>query len=112
MNKSFRSIMLTGALMAGLAAAPGGFAEESADIDRGRELAYTCMGCHGISGLMNAYPAYHVPKIGGQNAEYIVIALKAYASGERNHPTMQAQGGSLSEDEMRDIAAYFQTARR
>ena len=112
MINRFRSLTVAATLLTGLASTSPLLADTSADIERGRELAYTCMGCHGITGFMNAYPAYHVPKIGGQNAEYIVIALQAYARGERDHPTMQAQGGSLSEDEMRDIAAYFETARR
>lgn len=77
------------------------------DIAQGRLLAYTCMGCHGIEGYRNAYPSYKVPKIGGQRAAYIEAALIAYRDGDREHPTMQAQGGSLSDVEIRQLAAYF-----
>jgi len=73
----------------------------------GKVLAYTCMGCHGIDGYRNAYPSYRVPRLGGQRAEYIVGALKAYRDGTREHPTMQAQGGSLSDEDIEDLAAYF-----
>jgi cytochrome c553 len=48
-----------------------------------------------------------VPKIAGQNEAYIVTALKAYAKGERNHPTMGAQAKSFSAQEIADIAAYI-----
>ena len=48
-----------------------------------------------------------MPRVGGQNPEYIVAALKAYKAKERSHPTMQAQAASLSEDDMKNIAAYF-----
>ena len=78
------------------------------DPDAGKELAYTCMGCHGIDGYRNAYPSYRVPKLGGQRSEYIESALKAYRDGTRPHPTMQAQGGSLSDQDIEDIAAWFE----
>jgi len=71
------------------------------------ELGYTCLGCHGIEGYRNAYPSYRVPKLGGQKAGYLVIALKAYRSGERSHPTMQAQATSLTDREIEDVAAYL-----
>ena len=77
------------------------------DAKNGKSLAYTCSGCHGIPEYKNAYPSYHVPKIAGQNAPYIVAALNAYAKGERKHPTMAAQAGSFSAQEIADIAAYL-----
>jgi len=45
--------------------------------------------------------------LGAQNAEYIVIALQAYKDKTRSHKTMQAQAASLSDQDMKDIAAYF-----
>ncbi len=77
------------------------------DIEKGKLTSYTCTGCHGIKYYMNVYPTYHVPRLGGQNEAYIVSALKAYRSGERSHPTMRAQAGSLSDDDIANIAAYF-----
>ena len=77
------------------------------DAKKGKLTSYTCTGCHGIKFYKNAYPNYHVPRLGGQNEAYIVSALKAYRSGERSHPTMQAQAGSLSDQDIADIAAYF-----
>jgi len=76
----------------------------------GEKKATTCLGCHGVSGYRNAYPAYKVPKLGGQKANYIVSALKAYKNGERKHSTMKAQASNLSEQDMQDIAAYFAQA--
>ena len=67
-----------------------------------------CQGCHGIGLYKTAYPeVYHVPKIGGQHAGYIVNALKAYKSGERNHPTMRGIAAGLSDRDMADLAAYY-----
>lgn len=85
------------------------FAQEG-DAEAGRIKASTCMGCHGISEYRNVYPSFLVPKIGGQHAAYIESALKAYRSGQRSHPTMQAQAESLSDQDIADIAAFLATA--
>ena len=77
------------------------------DVEAGRELGYTCLGCHGIDGYRNAYPSYRVPKLGGQKAGYLEIALKGYRDGTRKHPTMAAQATSLSDQEISDVAAYL-----
>lgn len=79
----------------------------AAELDEGRQLTYTCTGCHGIAGYKNAYPHYHVPRIAGQNKDYLIAALKAYQSGERQHPTMRAQGEGLTEQEIDLIASYL-----
>lgn len=84
-----------------------GNAVAESDPERGEVLADTCMGCHGIPGYRNAYPSYRVPKLGGQHGEYLVLAMQGYRSGNRHHPTMRAQGASLTEQDMLDIAAYF-----
>ncbi|KAB2928513.1 MAG: cytochrome c [Candidatus Contendobacter sp.] len=72
----------------------------------GKNKFATCAGCHAIPGYTNAYPNYHVPRLGGQHPDYIVAALKAYQAGDRSHPTMHANAFSLSEQDIRDIAAY------
>ncbi len=73
----------------------------------GAAKAETCRGCHAIPGATTTYPSYRVPRIGGQHAEYLVAALKAYRDGLREHPTMRAQARSLSEQDMADIAAFL-----
>ena len=77
------------------------------DAGRGRTLTYTCQGCHGITGYKNAYPNYHVPRIGGQSPQYLINALTEYKQGARKHPTMQAQAQSFSAQDIADIAAYL-----
>ena len=77
------------------------------DPERGEALGYTCLGCHGIEGYRNAYPSYRVPKLGGQKAAYLTIALRGYRDGTRKHPTMMAQSTSLTDQEIDDIAAYL-----
>ena len=79
------------------------------DYKAGKIKAYTCTGCHGIVGYNNTYPTYHVPRIGGQNQQYLVIALKAFRSGEREHKTMNLQAEALSDQDIEDIAVYLTT---
>ena len=67
-----------------------------------------CQGCHGIPDWKTAFPElYRVPKLGGQKPGYIVAALKAYKSGERDFPTMRAIAADLSEADMEVLAKYY-----
>jgi cytochrome c553 len=102
---TLRSAWLVASLTIAALVAPGLAA--AGDAARGAKLAYTCHGCHGIPNYKNAYPVYSVPKLGGQHAAYLVVALKEYASGDRNHPTMHAHAVTMSEQDMQDITAYL-----
>ncbi|PPT81138.1 MULTISPECIES: c-type cytochrome [Xanthomonas] len=93
------------ATAAAMPAAPAG------NPSNGRLLAYTCQGCHGVTGYKNAYPSYRVPKIGGQSSQYLTQALTEYRQGKRKHPTMQAQAQSFSEQDIADISAYLSTLK-
>ena len=67
-----------------------------------------CVGCHGIPGYKASFPeVYQVPMLGGQSAKYIENALKAYQKGERKHPSMRGIAGSLSDQDMANLAAYY-----
>jgi cytochrome c553 len=67
-----------------------------------------CIGCHGIPGYKASFPeVFQVPKIGGQSAKYIENALKAYQKGERKNPSMRGIAGSLSDQDIADLAAYY-----
>jgi len=80
------------------------------NLEEGRQLGFTCMGCHGIEGQRNAYPSYRVPKLGGQSRSYIEVALKAYQEGSRPHPTMQAQASSLTDTNIEDILTWLDSS--
>ncbi len=82
-------------------------AHADGDPKAGQQKAETCIGCHGIEGYKNTYPTFRVPRLKGQHANYIIVALKAYRSGTRNHPTMQSQAGSMTDQDIQDIAAYI-----
>lgn len=93
------------------AAAPAAAPSPKGNAETGRQLTYTCQGCHGVTGYKNAYPNYHVPKIVGQSPEYLVSALTEYKKGTRKHPTMQAQAQSFSDQDIANIAAYLATVK-
>jgi cytochrome c553 len=96
------------AILLGLSAATVSAQSVTGDPKMGAQRAAMCSGCHGISGLRNAYPqVFHVPKIGNQYPEYIASALQAYRSGERSHPTMRAISSALTDQAIADLAAFY-----
>jgi cytochrome c553 len=103
-----RILLSAASLVLAVSALP---AAAKGDAAKGKALFYTCTGCHGIADYKNAYPTYRVPKVGGQNEQYLVAALTGYKNGERKHPTMQAQAESFSEQEIADIAAYLSSLK-
>jgi cytochrome c553 len=68
-----------------------------------------CIGCHGIKGYQASFPeVYKVPMISGQSAKYIAAALNGYKTGDRKHPTMRSIAESLTEQDITDIAGYYE----
>ena len=68
-----------------------------------------CIGCHGIEGYQASFPEVHkVPMISGQGAGYIAAALTAYQKGDRKHPTMRSIANSLTEQDIADVAAFYE----
>ena len=83
-------------------------AADVGDPAAGKSKNAMCIGCHGIPDYHTAFPeVYHVPKLGGQHAAYIVKALQEYKAGERSHPSMRAIAAGLSDKDMADLAAYY-----
>ena len=77
-------------------------------VEEGKNKVSMCVGCHGIPNYKTAFPkTYRVPRIAGQKSEYLVSALKAYRAGERSHPSMKAVAGSMTDQDIADIAAYY-----
>ena len=100
-----RSGIMAICLAASVIAARPALAE--GDVASGEVLADTCKGCHFIQNYKNSYPVFYVPKLGGQNAEYISIALRAYAGDERAHDTMHSQAATMTDQDIADVSAYL-----
>jgi cytochrome c553 len=76
----------------------------SGNAEAGKAKAEPCKACHGESG-MSASPDF--PRIGGQHADYIALALRHYKLGKRKNPIMAGQVSNLSERDMYDLAAWY-----
>ena len=107
MNKLL--LTLSSVLVASVTAISAHAQEVKGDAVAGQGKIAMCIGCHGIHGYQASFPeVYKVPMISGQNAKYIAAALNAYKKGERKHPTMRGIADSLSDQDIADVAAYYE----
>ncbi|MCB1744460.1 MAG: cytochrome c [Gammaproteobacteria bacterium] len=86
----------------------GGQAQAAGDAEAGKSKASTCIACHGVDGN-STNPEW--PKLAGQHARYIVLQLKAFKAGERKNPLMSPMAANLSEQDMEDLAAYYESQK-
>ena len=108
MNKLL--LTLTSVLVASATAFSAHAQEVKGDAQAGATKNAMCIGCHGILGYQASFPEiYKVPMISGQNAKYIAAALHAYKKGERKHPSMRGIADSLSDQDIADLAAYYES---
>lgn len=104
--KNIKAISLFAALVATATLAQ---AQVTGDAKAGEKKNAMCIGCHGIEGYQASFPQiYKVPKISGQNGKYIAAALEGYRKGDRMHPTMRAIAGSLTDQDIADLSAYYE----
>lgn len=75
-------------------------------VEDGKSKALTCTACHGPEGN-SANPLW--PNIAGQNAPYTVAQLKAFKEGKRMDPLMTSQAMMLEDEDMADLAVYFES---
>lgn len=92
------SIVLVGAAPAMAGSLVGG------DAEAGKAKAAPCAACHGQGGN-SSNPAW--PRLAGQSEAYTVEQLQAFKDGSRSNPLMGPQAASLSEQDMKDLAAYY-----
>jgi len=74
------------------------------DVERGRAIAIECFACHGKDGNS---PSPINPKIGGQHARYLILALKDYRVGIRKDSLMRGAVLKMTDQEIEDVAAYY-----
>jgi cytochrome c553 len=75
-------------------------------VEAGKSRALTCTACHGAEGNSSS-PMW--PNIAGQNAPYILAQLQAFKNGERSDPLMSSQAMMLSDEDMANLAVYFES---
>ena len=99
--------MIITILAVGLFSAPVVFAAKG-NAAKGKAKIATCTACHGADGK-GIQPIY--PNLCGQHEEYIVTQLKNFKKGDRKNALMNPMAASLSEQDMRDIAAYYHSQK-
>lgn len=75
-------------------------------VDAGKARALTCMACHGAEGN-SVSPMW--PNLAGQNAPYLLAQLKAFKDGSRSDPLMSSQAMLLADEDMANLAVYFES---
>lgn len=100
-----------GIVLALMVAASSAFAQAKADPAKGQQIAsQVCVACHAADGNS---PTAANPKLAGQHAEYIAKQLADFKvkqgakEAERANPVMAGFAASLSDDDMRNLGAYF-----
>ncbi len=74
--------------------------------EAGQAKSATCMACHGADGN-SVSPEW--PNLADQHATYMVRQLTAFKAGERKNDLMSPMAMILSDDDMHDLAAYFES---
>ncbi len=82
----------------------GSHDEPKAVAKSGEEVAKQCVSCHGEDG--NSI-APNFPRLAGQHADYMFHSLKAYKNGDRKNAIMAGIVTALSEEEMKNVSAYY-----
>jgi cytochrome c553 len=77
-------------------------AEDAKSLAYGRHLARECTSCHRLDGVNNG-----IPSIIGWQTDTFISTLKFYRDGERSNPVMVSVAGSLSDEQMQALAAFF-----
>ncbi|MBT9487058.1 MAG: cytochrome c4 [Rubrivivax sp.] len=100
--------LLLATLISAVSVAPAMAAESKPaakpDLVKGQATAATCMACHTADGSRGA-PAN--PILQGQHAEYLAKQLHEFKAGKRKNAIMQGMAAALSEDDIRNVAAFY-----
>ena len=84
------------------------FAANAADAEAGKAKSATCIACHGADGN-SSNPMW--PSLAGQHASYIYKQLSDFKEGRRINASMSGMVAGLSDDDMKNIAAYYEAQR-
>lgn len=78
----------------------------AADIQKGKALSAQCAACHGAAGISHS-PLW--PNLARQKAAYLEKQLKDFRSGVRKDPMMTMMAKPLSDEDIANLAAYFES---
>jgi len=75
------------------------------DVEAGRQKSQVCQACHGPDGNGTGDGQY--PRLAGQYADYLLKSLQDYKSGARDNAIMAGFVATLSNQDMKDLAAFY-----
>ena len=81
-------------------------ADEEA-IKSGEKKAMLCTACHGVENSNN--PEW--PNLSQQSKKYLVEQLHAFRDGIRNNALMSSQAMGLSDEDINDLASYYNNVK-
>jgi len=99
-------LILAGSVLLGLSQAT---VAQTGDAANGKELSVTCSACHGADGN-SAAPAF--PKLAGLGEKYLLKQMKDIRDGARPVPTMAGQVDNMSDQQLADLAAFYDSQPR
>jgi cytochrome c553 len=100
-------VVAMAALVAGSALADTAKAPPKPDVAKGSTIsANVCAACHANDGTRGV-PTY--PILQGQHFDYLVKQLEEFKSGKRDNPIMRGMAATLSEEDMRNVAAFYES---
>jgi cytochrome c553 len=103
-SRNTRFLLLTALSLATAQVHASSLVDGSAEAGKAKSI--TCTACHGAEGV-SVNPLW--PNNAGQGAPYIVAQLQAFKAGLRKDPLMAPQAMLLSDEDMRDLAVYFES---
>ena len=77
--------------------------QESTMVKAGQAKANMCLGCHGQNAVGNG----QIPRLAGEQAEYLAAQLTNFKQALRKSGPMQAIASNLSDTDIKDLADYF-----
>ncbi len=98
-SSHFGALLVAAALLLPLHATAG-------DIEAGKAKSAVCAACHGADGNSNN-PIW--PSLAGQHAAYLYKQLTDYKAGRRVNASMAGMVAILNDDDMRNLAAYYES---
>ncbi|MGB0494801.1 MAG: c-type cytochrome [Kangiellaceae bacterium] len=78
------------------------------DVAAGKAKSAICAACHGANGI-STIPMY--PNLAGQKATYTAKQLRDFKSKTRKDPVMAGMVAALTETDIVNIAAYYESLK-
>jgi cytochrome c553 len=98
-------VLVTSGLLAAEPGPKSAAPHATGSAEEGAAKAAVCLACHGMNGN-STNPEW--PSLAGQSAVYTAEQLRLFRAGVRNNPVMQPLAATLTDDDIADLAVYYQ----